>query len=54
MRLGDVLDSDESNFSPHHSKVRDEDQDSKPKAVKTKSPSQKQPANDIVDGDEEG
>jgi hypothetical protein len=35
--------------------VSDEDQDtgSKPKAVKTKSPSQKQPANDIVDGDEE-
>jgi len=53
VRSGDVLDSDGSNFSPHHSEVSDEDQDSKPKAVKTKSPSQKQPANDIVDGDEE-
>jgi len=52
VRSGDVLDSDGSKFSPD-SEVSDEDQDSKPKAVKTKSPSQKQPANDIVDGDEE-
>jgi hypothetical protein len=52
VRLGDVLDSDGSKFSPD-SEVSDEDQDSKPKAVKTKSPSQNQPANDIVDGDEE-
>jgi hypothetical protein len=49
--LGDVLDSDGSNFSPN-SEVSDEE-DKKPKAVKTKSPSQKQPANDIVAGDEE-
>ena len=33
--------------------MSDEDQERKPKAVRTKSPSQKQPANDIVDGDEE-
>lgn len=52
VRSGDVLDSDGSKYSPN-SEVSDEDQDSKPKAVKTKSPSQKQPANDIVAGDEE-
>jgi len=51
VRSGDVLDSDGSNFSPN-SEVSDEE-DKKPKAVKTKSPSQKQPANDIVNGDEE-
>jgi hypothetical protein len=51
VRSGDVLDSDGSNFSPN-SEVSDEE-DKKPKAVKTKSPSQKQPANDIVAGDEE-
>jgi hypothetical protein len=48
---GDPVESDASKYSPN-SEVSDEDQDSKPKAVKTKSPSQKQPANDIVDGDE--
>jgi len=52
VRLGDIVDSDGSNFSPD-SEVSDEDLDKKPKAVKTKSPSQKQPAYDIVDGDEE-
>jgi hypothetical protein len=52
VRSGDVLDSDGSKYSPN-SEVSDKDQDSKPKAVKTKSPSQLQPANDIVDGDEE-
>ena len=54
VRSGDVLDSDGSKYSPN-SEVSDEDQDneSKLKAVKTKSPSQKQPANDIVAGDEE-
>jgi hypothetical protein len=54
VRSGDVLDSDGSKYSPN-SEVSDEDQDkeSKPNAVKTKSPSQKQPANDIVAGDEE-
>jgi hypothetical protein len=46
------LESDASKYSPN-SEVSDEDQDSKPKAVKTKSSSQKQPANDIVDDDEE-
>jgi hypothetical protein len=51
VHLGDVSDSDGSNFSPN-SEVSDEE-DKKPKAVKTKSPSQKQPANDIVAGDEE-
>ncbi|MFN9979445.1 MAG: hypothetical protein ACK53Y_06005, partial [bacterium] len=51
LRSGDVLDSDGSNFSPN-SEVSDEE-DKKPKGVKTKSPSQKQPANDIVNGDEE-
>jgi len=51
-RSGDVLDSDGSKYSPN-SEVSDEDQERKPKAVKTKSPSQKQPANDIVAGDEE-
>jgi hypothetical protein len=51
LRSGDVLDSDGSNFSPN-SEVSDEE-DKKPKVVKTKSPSQKQPANDIVAGDEE-
>jgi hypothetical protein len=49
---GDIADSDRSKFSPD-SEVSDEDQDSKLKAVKTKSPSQKKPANDMVDGDEE-
>ncbi len=44
------MDSDGSKCSPD-SEVSDEDQDKKLKAVKTKSPSQKQPANDIVDGD---
>jgi hypothetical protein len=52
VRSGDIVDSDRSKFSPD-SEVSDEDQDSKLKAVRTKSPSQKQPANDIVDGDEE-
>ena len=52
VRSGDIVDSDGSKFSPD-SEVSDEDQERKPKAVKTKSPSQKQPANDIVDGDEE-
>ncbi len=53
-RSGDVLDSDGSKYSPN-SEVSDEDQDkeSTPNAVKTKSPSRKQPANDIVAGDEE-
>jgi len=49
---GDPVESDASKYSPN-SEVSDEDQERKPKAVKTKSPSQKQPANDIVDGDEE-
>jgi hypothetical protein len=48
---GDPVESDASKYSPN-SEVSDEE-DKKPKAVKTKSPSQKQPANDIVDGDEE-
>ncbi len=48
---GDPVESDASKYSPN-SEVSDVDQDSKPKAVKTKSPSQKQPANDIVAGDE--
>jgi hypothetical protein len=52
VRSGDPVESDASKYSPN-SEVSDEDQDSKPKAVKTKSPSQKQPANDIVDDDEE-
>jgi hypothetical protein len=54
VRSGDVVDSEGSKYSPN-SEVSDEDQDkeSKPKAVKTKSPSQKQPANDIMNGDEE-
>jgi len=54
VRSGDVVDSEGSKYSPN-SEVSDEDQDkeSKPKAVKTKSPSQKQPSNDIVDDDEE-
>jgi hypothetical protein len=52
VRLGDIVDSDGSKFSPV-SEASDEDQDKKLKAVKTKSLSQKQPANDIVDGDEE-
>ena len=51
VRSGDVLDSDGSKYSPH-SEVSDED-DKKPMAVKTKSPSQKQPSNDIVAGDDE-
>jgi hypothetical protein len=51
VRSGDVLDSDGSNFSPN-SEVSDEE-DTKPKVVQTKSPSQKQPANGIVAGDEE-
>jgi hypothetical protein len=51
-RSGDIVDSDGSKFSPD-SEVSDEDKERKPKAFKTKSPSQKQPANDIVDGDEE-
>jgi len=51
VRSGDVIDSEGFQYSPN-SEVSDEDQDSKPKGVKTKSPSQKQPANDIVDGDE--
>jgi hypothetical protein len=49
---GDPVESDASKYSPN-SEVSDADLDSKPKAVKTKSPSQKQPANDIVAGDEE-
>jgi len=48
---GDPVESDASKYSPN-SEVSDEE-DKKPKAVKTKSPSQKQPANDIVNGDEE-
>jgi hypothetical protein len=54
VRSGDPVESDASKYSPN-SEVRDEDQDKdmKPKAVKTKSPSQKQPAYDIVDGDQE-
>jgi hypothetical protein len=52
VRSGDPVESDASKYSPN-SEVSDEDQDKKPKVVKTKSPSQKQPANDIVDGDEE-
>jgi hypothetical protein len=44
-------DPDASKYSPN-SEVSDEE-DKKPKVVKTKSPSQKQPANDIFDGDEE-
>jgi len=51
VRSGDPVESDASKYSPN-SEVSDEE-DKKPKAVKTKSPSQKQPANDIVDGDEE-
>ena len=51
VRSGDPVESDASKYSPN-SEVSDEE-DTKPKAVKTKSPSQKQPANDIVDGDEE-
>jgi hypothetical protein len=52
VRSGDPVESDASKYSPN-SEVSDEDQDKKPMAVKTKSPSQKQPANDIVAGDEE-
>jgi len=52
VRSGDIVESDGSKFSPD-SEVSDEDQERKPKAVKTKSPSQKQPVNDIVDCDEE-
>ncbi len=52
VRSGDPVESDASKYSPN-SEVSDEDQDSEPKAIKTKSPSQKQPANDIVNGDEE-
>jgi hypothetical protein len=52
VRSGDPVESDATKYSPN-SEVSDEDQERKPKAVKTKSPSQKQPANDIVDGDEE-
>jgi hypothetical protein len=48
---GDPVESDASKYFPN-SEVSDEE-DKKLKAVKTKSPSQKQPANDIVDGDEE-
>jgi hypothetical protein len=51
VRSGDPVESDASKYSPN-SEVSDEE-DRKPKAVKTESPSQKQPANDIVDGDEE-
>jgi hypothetical protein len=50
-RSGDVLDSDGSKYSPN-SEVSEEE-DKKPMAVKTKSPSQKQPSNDIVAGDDE-
>jgi len=52
VRSGDPVESDASKYSPN-SEVSDEDQDKdkKPKGDKTKSPSQKQPANDIVDGD---
>jgi hypothetical protein len=52
VRSGDPVESDASKYSPN-SEVSYEDQERKPKAVKTKSPSQKQPANDIVNGDEE-
>jgi hypothetical protein len=45
------LDSDGSKYSPN-SEVSEEE-DKKPMAVKTKSPSQKQPSNDIVAGDDE-
>ena len=51
VRSGDPVESDASKYSPN-SEVSDEE-DKKPMAVKTKSPSQKQPANDIVAGDEE-
>jgi hypothetical protein len=51
VRSGDPVESDASKYSPN-SEVSDEE-DKKPKAVKNKSLSQKQPANDIVDGDEE-
>ena len=51
VRSGDVLDSDGSKYSPN-SEVSEEE-DKKPMAVKTKSPSQKQPSNDIVAGDDE-
>jgi len=52
VRSGDPVESDASKYSPN-SEVSDADLDSKLKAVKTKSLSQKQPANDIVTGDEE-
>jgi hypothetical protein len=66
VRLGDPVESDASKYSPN-SEVSDEDQDKvkKPKAVKTKSPSRKEPGlplplvqpvcngDDMVDGDEE-
>jgi hypothetical protein len=51
VRSGDPVESDASKYSPN-SEVSDKE-DKKPKVVKTKSPSQKQPANDIFDGDEE-
>jgi hypothetical protein len=51
VRSGDVWDLDGSKYSPN-SEVSDEE-DKKPMAFKTKSPSQKQPANNIVAGDEE-
>jgi hypothetical protein len=50
VRSGDPLESDASKYSPN-SELSDEE-DKKPKAAKTKSPSQKQPANDIVAGGE--
>jgi len=50
-RSGDYMDSDRSKYSPHSEEC--EEDDKKPTAVKTKSPSQQQPANDIVAGDEE-
>jgi hypothetical protein len=44
VRLGDPVESDASKYSPN-STVSDEDEDTdkKPKAVKTKSPSRKEP-----------
>ncbi len=62
--MGDPAETDASKYSPN-SAVSDEDKDKKPKAVKTKSPSRKEPGpplplnwpvcdgDDMVDVDEE-
>jgi len=42
VHLGNPVESDASKYSPH-SEASDEDQDKKPKAVKTESPSRKEP-----------